>query len=405
MFSLARAWRALLLLVTAIGLGAPALLAAPKVYVGNFQDNTVSVLDLATDSVVATIPVTKGPHGIAATRDGRWVLVSGDGSSQVSVIDAATDKVVRTVEVGKSPHGITVTPDGKLALVAVNGQSQIAYVDLATLTVVARVAVPAPHTVGLSPDGKTAYVSAQEPGHLGLAVLDVAARKVVRTIPLDKVPRDVEFGFGGKAVYYTLAGVNAVQVLNPQTEQVSATIPTGISPHVVIQPPQVKFGLTVVQGVKELLLFDPQTDQAVRSFPVDNQPHWVTVTPDGGTAVVTNEGSNDVTVITLATGQTRSVAVGKGPRKVAVLPQGQEKRVSISGFQFNPAVVTIPTGASVVWRNDDGAPHAVSFGAEGPEPTTLLPGQEWRRSFDRAGTYAYQCAFHAYMRGQVVVVD
>jgi len=77
--------------------------AGPKAYVGNFNDNTVSVIDTASGAVVATVPVAAGPHGMAATPDGRTVYVSGDGSSTVSVIDASADKVARTIDVGKTP--------------------------------------------------------------------------------------------------------------------------------------------------------------------------------------------------------------------------------------------------------------------------------------------------------------
>ena len=36
------------------------------VYVGNFADNTVSVIDGRTNQVEATIPVGAGPFGLAA---------------------------------------------------------------------------------------------------------------------------------------------------------------------------------------------------------------------------------------------------------------------------------------------------------------------------------------------------
>src|SRR5216110_247530 len=78
--------------------------AGPKAYVGNFKDNSVSVIDTGTGTVVATVPVSAGPHGMSATPDGRTVYVSGDGSSDISVIDAATDRVIRKIEVGKTPH-------------------------------------------------------------------------------------------------------------------------------------------------------------------------------------------------------------------------------------------------------------------------------------------------------------
>ena len=75
----------------------PIFAAGPKAYVGNFKDNTVSVIDTGAGKVVATVSVAAGPHGMAITQDGRTVYVSGDGSSSLDVIDTATDKVVKTI--------------------------------------------------------------------------------------------------------------------------------------------------------------------------------------------------------------------------------------------------------------------------------------------------------------------
>ena len=55
--------------------------AGPKAYVGNFKDDTVSVIDTVDGTVVATIPVAAGTARHGVTPDGRRVYVSGDGSS------------------------------------------------------------------------------------------------------------------------------------------------------------------------------------------------------------------------------------------------------------------------------------------------------------------------------------
>lgn len=291
---------------------------APKVYVGNFKDNTVSVIDTAAGKVVATVPVAAGPHGMAITQDGRTVYVSGDGSSSLDVIDTATDKVVKTINVGKAPNGVALTPDNRLLLVAVYGEDRIAFVDTSTQTVVATMAVPKPHTVAISPDGKLAYVTVQEPGHFGLALIDLAMRSVVRTVGLEKTPRDGEFGYDGKMFYFTEAGISSVQVLDPASDRIVAQIPTGVSPHFVSYPRGSAFGMVVVQGPGELLLFNPTTNKPARSIAVGKQPHWATDSGDGETAYVTNEGSNNVTVVDLATGRTTTIAVGNTPRKIVV---------------------------------------------------------------------------------------
>ena len=207
----------------------PALAANAKAYVGNFKDSTVSVIDTAVGSVIATLPVAAGPDGIVITPNGATVFVSGSGASTVSVIDAATDRVTQTIEVGKDPQGLAVSPDGRLLLVAVNTDDRVAFVDIAARTVTGTVALAKPHTIAIRPDGRVAYVAAQEPGHFALVAIDLTTRMVISTVALDKPPRDLEFGFDGKALYFTMAGVNAVQVLDPMSDKIVAEIPTAES--------------------------------------------------------------------------------------------------------------------------------------------------------------------------------
>ena len=68
----------------------------------------------------------------------------------------------------------------------------------------------------------------------------------------------------------------------------------------------------MIQGPGELLLFDPATNTPLRAIAVGKQPHWIAVANGGSSAVVTNEGSNDVAIVDLATGATRMVRGGKG---------------------------------------------------------------------------------------------
>lgn len=44
----------------------PAESGLNRAYVANREDNTVSVIDTSTDTVIATIPVGNGPVGVAA---------------------------------------------------------------------------------------------------------------------------------------------------------------------------------------------------------------------------------------------------------------------------------------------------------------------------------------------------
>ncbi len=393
---------------SAVALVATAAFAAgPKAYVGNFKDNTVSVIDTATSEVVATVPVVAGPHGMGVTPDGRRVYVSGDNASGVSVIHTASDRVVQTIEVGKTPHGVAMTPDGKTLLVGVYGDNRVAFVDVATNAVVATVSVANPHTIAIRPDGKLAYVGSQEPGKFALVVVDLASHAVVRSVALDKPPRDPEFGYDGKALYFTMAGINAIEVLDPATDRIVAEVPTGASPHLAKLYRGAAFVTAVVQGPGELQLFDPATNKMVRSIAVGKQPHWQ-ASVDGKTVYVTNEGSNDVTVVDLATGNTKAIAVGTAPRKVVVQPSADgpvaaRAMISIANFAFVPAAFTVTRGQSVTWVNDDGAPHGLKFKDGAPGTDLLLPAASFSRTFDQPGSYDYVCSVHPYMSGRVTV--
>jgi YVTN family beta-propeller protein len=405
--SLSRALLGAVALATAFGVAA----AAPKAYVGNFKDSTVTAIDTASGAVVATIPVAAGPHGMGLSPDGRTLYVSGDGSSEVSVIDTATDRVTGTISVGKSPHGMAMAADGRTLLVCVYGEDKVVFIDTASQKVVASVPVPKPHTISIRPDGKLAYVSSQEPGKFALVVADLAGRSVVKVVPLEKTPRDLEFGYDGKALYFTMAGVNAVEVLDPTSDKIVAEIPTGASPHIASLFRGAPAGTVVVQGPGELSLFNPATNAVIRSVAVGKQPHWVAATGDGKIAYVTNEGSNDVTVVDLATGQTKAIAVGNAPRKVVVQrgavnaanATSTGARISIANFAFVPPEIAVHAGQSVTWSNDDGSPHGLMYKDGAPGTDLLLPGKTFSRTFDKPGTYEYACSTHPYMMGKVLV--
>src|SRR5205823_209165 len=90
------------------------------VYVANFADADVSVIDTATNTVIGS-PISVGnfPKRIAIAPDGQRAYVTVEfGAGTVSVIDTATNTVVGSpITVGTNPYGIGITPDGKRAYV------------------------------------------------------------------------------------------------------------------------------------------------------------------------------------------------------------------------------------------------------------------------------------------------
>ncbi len=70
-------------------------------------DDTVSVIDTRTFTVVATVKTGKGSHGVAIDGKGKFAYVTNTFDNTVSVIDVGARKVVATVPVGAGPNGIS----------------------------------------------------------------------------------------------------------------------------------------------------------------------------------------------------------------------------------------------------------------------------------------------------------
>jgi plastocyanin len=71
-------------------------------------------------------------------------------------------------------------------------------------------------------------------------------------------------------------------------------------------------------------------------------------------------------------------------------------------YKFAPAAITVTSGSTVTWTNDDNFTHSVRI--EGGTPLVMKPGESVTRTFDAAGTFKYDCSFHPQdMKGEVVV--
>ena len=77
----------------------------------NSLDNTVSVIDGLTETVIATINVGTAPRGVAVSRNYNKVYVVNRLDATISIIDGATNTVTNTVPVGVEPQFIGVLGD------------------------------------------------------------------------------------------------------------------------------------------------------------------------------------------------------------------------------------------------------------------------------------------------------
>jgi YVTN family beta-propeller protein len=332
--ALARGFMALwAVLALGLGLMASPAEAAPFAYVpNNGYPGTVSVIDTATNQVVATVPLAVNydePFVVAVTPDGKHAYVVNYPSypENVSVIDTASNTVVATVPLVaySSPEGIAFTPDGKHAYVA-NGQTDtVSVIDTASNTVVGAPIVVGslPLAVAITPDGKHAYVVNWVAATL--SVIATASNTVVEgPITVTDEPVAIAITPDGKHAY--VAGetsvVGTVSVVTTATNTVMATIQVGQRPNGLAFTPDGKYVYVANSYDGSVSVIATASNTVVATVPVGSGPSGVAVTPDGKHVYVTNSVDNNVSVIRTATNMVVGfpIQVGVGPSAVGIVP-------------------------------------------------------------------------------------
>ncbi|MFD6969671.1 YncE family protein [Streptomyces sp. NPDC059979] len=99
-----------------------------RVYVANTGFNTVSVIGTGTGGV-PEIDVAAGPVGVTVDSRGDAYVTRLDGT--VAVIDGTSSSVSATIPVGSQPQGLAVEPHSDRLYVANSGDGTVSVIDLA----------------------------------------------------------------------------------------------------------------------------------------------------------------------------------------------------------------------------------------------------------------------------------
>ena len=306
----------------------------PLAFIPNTNAGTVSVIDTASNDVVATVPVNGAPGGVAVGLDGRHAWV-GTPPFGVSVIDVANNYSVSVIPPGQNvPTGIVVTgtPDPAYPVKAFVGYRNAAVVGVidanpASATFKQHLVIPFiqvfgfPQGVTASPDGSKVYVVAN---NLGLApgvitVIDAVTYQT-QTFPL---PPELLFPIGvditpdgshlivagGDTQFFGGLAAGAIGVIKTSDYLPGAPIVTdagGVFAGVAIAPDGSRAYVTQPHGGKVLVLnADPVTAGfgALVGPPiaVGGGSFGISVHPDGRRVYVANGLENTVSVIDVET--------------------------------------------------------------------------------------------------------
>jgi len=83
--------------------------------------------------------------------------------------------------------------------------------------------------------------------------------------------------------------------------------------------------------------------------------------------------------------------------------QAATHNVTIKSFMFDPADLTIAAGDSVIFTNEDGAPHTATDVNGAFDTGRLNRGGSATLTFAGAGAFEYFCEFHPNMKGKITI--
>ncbi|MHB8270291.1 beta-propeller fold lactonase family protein [Bradyrhizobium sp.] len=358
-------------------------------YISNFGDNTVSLVDLATRKVVATIPVGAHPRQVVLSPDGKRAYVCNQDDNTVIVIDTATNqRVGAPVAIIQAPVSIAISHDGKRAFVPSGAVASMSVIDLQSLQVTQVQLRAVANQAILSPDGKKVYVTHGPNGAISVFAADTLkiikvlsapggpaamvfhpsaprgwvsfpSRGTVRLFdtgidelaaletPTGKFVRDLALSPDGRRLYAGNLQDNTVSVLDTLSLDVIATIPTP-GPAGLQMTPDGAALLIANTFANTFAIIDPLQNQVVaqgiaagqggNSFAVLQAPTQML-----WRALVANQSSNTVSILDLQTGTpVTSIAVGRTPRWIALTPDGMRAYVC---NQDDNTVTVIDTAA------------------------------------------------------------
>ncbi|HEX7180637.1 MAG TPA: beta-propeller fold lactonase family protein [Thermoanaerobaculia bacterium] len=264
-------------------------LHAATLIVANKAEATVSLVDLPSGKVAATLQVGVGPHEVAVSPSGRLALIANYGNqgqqgSTLTLIDVPAARVLKTIDLGeyRRPHGLAWL-DERRALVTAEQNKALLEVDTEAgkVTGAAVTGQEVSHMVAVAPGATRAFVANIRSG--SITAVDLKERKRISDVATGAGAEGIAVTPDGKQVWVTNREADTVSVIDAASLQVLGNLPSA-------------------------------------SFPIRAE-----VTPDGKRVLVSNARSGDLSVFSVAERKLErrvsldSAAMGKG--------KGQEGRL------------------------------------------------------------------------------
>ena len=305
-----------------------AQLPSPALLVLNKDDNTLAIIDPATNIIVGTAPTGDAPHEVAASSDGRFAYVTNYGPFQpdqpgntLSVIDLATRKETR-VDVGplRRPHGIEFA-GGKVYFTAELNKA-IARLDPQSLKVdwLLGTGQNRTHMIVLAKGLNTMFTANIQSNSISMIERRAGPDEWTETvIPVGKGPEGCDLSPDGKQFWAANSGDGTVSVIDVAAKKVVQTFDVGTKRSNRLKfTPDGKLVLVSDLGKGDLVVINAASRKVVKRIHLGKSAAGILIVPDGSRAYVALSADGKVAIVDLKTlTVTGDIATGRGPDGMA----------------------------------------------------------------------------------------
>lgn len=194
-----------------------------RLYIALSKRNTVTVVDVATETVIATVPVGVAPFRVLVSPDNKTVFVANRGGRH----PAKGDRNVST----SAGTALSIDPKTDAAL-----RGSISFIDTRTFATSEMDEGRQPTGLALSHDAKILYVANSDEDTV--TAVDINSHSVRQSLSLQpredlglgQLPTDLALSHDGKTLYVTCGGGNAIAVVALPEFALKGFLPTAWFP-------------------------------------------------------------------------------------------------------------------------------------------------------------------------------
>jgi YVTN family beta-propeller protein len=197
-------------------------------YVANQVDNNVSVINVATSQVTATISTgSYATFAVQVSLDGSRLFI-GTNQNVVYIVDTGTNQIIGSATVGDAPNAFVVAPDNRIIYVSSFAGGTVTELDMLTGTALRTFFVGGtPQGMALTRKSDRLYV-ANEAGYLTEVTLQTG--QIAANIPLSGGGFGVGVTPDDNQAWVTIPSQGKVQIFNLQNRHLSQGLTVGGEP-------------------------------------------------------------------------------------------------------------------------------------------------------------------------------